>query len=942
MVKKLFMSNRAAEMVQHGKRIPAASMAAAEQICKLLRWIRKEDYLDSYLCLPGWGDIDHLSPGSSFFRRLETLSRLQRHRHFRSETLEVVTAGGGNPYERAESLFGDMEQNSGEKELFETLTSWSTAIISDTEIYLKEITPAREDDLAHYCIVRVSQCREVSRLFSITVDFHGELDTEQRLAILFTLEESLRSCAELLLLDRGVSNYIALRPLLSSSVWKPSWSEYFLHHKSWELLKDPEVLPLLFKRRHIIGSFFILHADENRAVFCKFVKDNAAQTNDMVMYQVLQRQDGIYVDIHMEACRAVFHPFRSKSFPLYALYERVRRRDEDCARNLRSRTNLLAELDSSNGMQNACGSQQQEEDVTRIMKVSTPTITQMRFFSEGSGSANDILSNLIARHVTSDSFQTQTARLLVEKADGHEGIFFIMRLDWYVLSVACLEFRDRTESEDEVRESYRDLTFYTAGIIDLYQSDDETKLVDDGNASGEQFSEALPIDEIMAVHPKLYAIALYEALRNDDIPVTSIRSDEVSYAMSVFSFREVLHASIILDDLTEQLPVDVETSTGQRLADLIVTILTPVPGSDDTVFYYHGKAGSDVDCSGKAEVHTAITESNDLEQFFEDTYPLCEDFSHADNQSIVTEGEKADAQSDSDCSPLYFQFTIASMGDVEEDDTPVSLKDIRALKRSAILTAQVSVFEHLEEKTLPLMHAHVIRKLQHALNEFASEQTLDKYRYLGSECLTTEDFKIVMRNLSQSKHRVLKIPITFYVSRSSSMIKASDPTGVNESDLDHGYHTLLSEFDISKFTIKSSVDSFLVVDDASSKILPYWCFVQVKKSSGSVIVRVHHPLGNEAAQERAETTVTLQSFLQTEKLTSQELRRLHTKNHLHLFPTEGCMHVQSNISMNFLCTDVFLHLKLCERCIQASFKTSCYQIETVSLFTEMNPTIYIT
>jgi hypothetical protein len=857
MVKKLFMSNRAAEMVQHGKRIPAASMAAAEQICKLLRWIRKEDYLDSYLCLPGWGDIDHLSPGSSFFRRLETLSRLQRHRHFRSETLEVVTAGGGNPYERAESLFGDMEQNSGEKELFETLTSWSTAIISDTEIYLKEITPAREDDLAHYCIVRVSQCREVSRLFSITVDFHGELDTEQRLAILFTLEESLRSCAELLLLDRGVSNYIALRPLLSSSVWKPSWSEYFLHHKSWELLKDPEVLPLLFKRRHIIGSFFILHADENRAVFCKFVKDNAAQTNDMVMYQVLQRQDGIYVDIHMEACRAVFHLFRSKSFPLYALYERVRRRDEDCARNLRSRTNLLAELDSSNGMQNACGSQQQEEDVTRIMKVSTPTITQMRFFSEGSGSANDILSNLIARHVTSDSFQTQTARLLVEKADGHEGIFFIMRLDWYVLSVACLEFRDRTESEDEVRESYRDLTFYTAGIIDLYQSDDETKLVDDGNASGEQFSEALPIDEIMAVHPKLYAIALYEALRNDDIPVTSIRSDEVSYAMSVFSFREVLHASIILDDLTEQLPVDVETSTGQRLADLIVTILTPVPGSDDTVFYYHGKAGSDVDCSGKAEVHTAITESNDLEQFFEDTYPLCEDFSHADNQSIVTEGEKADAQSDSDCSPLYFQFTIASMGDVEEDDTPVSLKDIRALKRSAILTAQVSVFEHLEEKTLPLMHAHVIRKLQHALNEFASEQTLDKYRYLGSECLTTEDFKIVMRNLSQSKHRVLKIPITFYVSRSSSMIKASDPTGVNESDLDHGYHTLLSEFDISKFTIKSSVDSFLVVDDASSKILPYWCFVQVKKSSGSVIVRVHHPLGNEAAQERAETTVTL-------------------------------------------------------------------------------------
>jgi hypothetical protein len=343
---------------------------------------------------------------------------------------------------------------------------------------------------------------------------------------------------------------------------------------------------------------------------------------------------------------------------------------------------------------------------------------------------------------------------------------------------------------------------------------------------------------------------LYEALRNDDFPVTSIRSDEVSYAMSVFCFREVLHASITLNDLTEQVHLDSETSTGQRLADLIDTILTPVPGSDDTVFYYHGKAGSDLDCSGKAEAHIPITESNDLERFVED-------YSHADNQSIGSEGERADVQSDSDCSPLYFRFTITSMGDVGGDENPVSLKDIRMLKRSAILTAQVSVFEHLDEKTLPLTHAHVTRKLQHALNEFAAEQTLDEYRYLGSESLATEDFKIVMRNLSQSKHHVLKIPITFYVSRSNSMIKASDPTGVNESDLDHGYSTLLSEFDASKFTLKSSSDSFLVVDEASSEILRYWCFIQVKKSSGSVIVRVHHPLGREAAQERAETTVSL-------------------------------------------------------------------------------------
>ena len=857
------MSNRSVEMVQHGKRLPAATMAAAERICKLLRWLRKEDCLDSYLCLPGWGDHDHLSPGSPFLRRIETLSGLQRHRHFRSETLEVVTTGGGNPYERAESIFGDMEQNSGEKELFDTLMSWSTEMVSDGEIYFKEITPAKEDDLAYYCIVRISQSTKVTRLFSVTVDFHGELDTEQRLAILMTLKESLRSCFELLLLDRGVSNYITLRPLLPSSVWKPSREEYFLHRKSWDLLKDPEVLPLLFKRRHVIGGFFILQADENRAVFCKFVKDESTQKSDMVLYQVLQRQDGIHVDIHMEACSAVFHPYRSKSSSLYALYERVRRRDKDCARNLRSRTNLLAALDTVNGTQNSRSSQQQEDDVLRILKVSTPTIVKMRFFGDGSGSANDILSNLIAHHLISISFHTQTARLQPDKVGQHEGIFFIMKLDWYVLSVVCLESRDRSEGEgeDEARMTHRDLTFFTAGIIDLYQSDDETKVMNEEISPSEQFSETLPIDEIMAVHPKLYAVAMFEALRNGDCPVTSIRCDEVSYAMSMIHFKEVLNASIEIDDLTDQLPVVSETSTGQRLAELISTILTPIPGSGDTIFFYSSALGDDFDNADRAGDHIALRGRDDEDESYDElSYAFCEDIAQEDNQSICTEEERMDSKAILDRSPIYFQFTTTDiMGEVCEEETPVSLTNIRSLKKSVILTAQVSVFEHVEKRApLPFKHTQVIRKLQHALDEFASEQTLDRYRYIGSEALTNEDFKIVMRNLLRSKHHVLKVSITFYGSRASSMINAFNPTGVNESDLEHGYDTLLSELESSELTTKASAVSFLVVDEgASSAILLYWCFVQIKKSSGSIIVRVHHPHGQNAAQKHAEVAVSL-------------------------------------------------------------------------------------
>ena len=54
-VKKLFNSHGLENIILQGKRrvISASSKAAAEKICKLLRWTRKEDYLDSYLCSPG-------------------------------------------------------------------------------------------------------------------------------------------------------------------------------------------------------------------------------------------------------------------------------------------------------------------------------------------------------------------------------------------------------------------------------------------------------------------------------------------------------------------------------------------------------------------------------------------------------------------------------------------------------------------------------------------------------------------------------------------------------------------------------------------------------------------------------------------------------------------------------------------------------------------------
>lgn len=163
-VKKTFV-NHGADM-HSGRRISPTLKAAADKVCNLLRWTRSEDHLESYLCLPGWGTIDHFAAGSSFLGRLQSLTILQRYRHFRSEVFDVVTLGA-NFHEKSESIFSHLEQNAAEDEMYLTMARWSTGVIRDREMYFKVIVAAQDDDLAYYCIVRVSQSHAVSRLWSM-------------------------------------------------------------------------------------------------------------------------------------------------------------------------------------------------------------------------------------------------------------------------------------------------------------------------------------------------------------------------------------------------------------------------------------------------------------------------------------------------------------------------------------------------------------------------------------------------------------------------------------------------------------------------------------------------------------------------------------------------------------------------------------------------------
>ena len=172
-----------------------------------------------------------------------------------------------------------------------------------------------------------------------TIDFHGEIKAELRLSILSKLKNDLAVHSKILVLEQCISRLVRIPQMA-----KDGWSSYFIHNKKWELLQDDEVLPLITKRRNEIGNFFILHSDEQTGVFAKFVRnqegglDGNKKEQDVVIYQIVSKANGIYVDICMEPSHSTFHPFsprRSPNTTFAKLSERVQRRDQDCARNVK-------------------------------------------------------------------------------------------------------------------------------------------------------------------------------------------------------------------------------------------------------------------------------------------------------------------------------------------------------------------------------------------------------------------------------------------------------------------------------------------------------------------------------------------------------------------------------------------------------------------------------
>ena len=863
------------------------AMKASARLCKVFRGLRKEDCLQAYLCPLSW--TDRLSTSDTpFARRLGTLSRVQRRKHFRLDEFDVVCVGL-MPYDFEDNLLLSefIDFDSGEQELFDALSEWSTQTIKEKERYVKKASCSR-DDLDAYCVIEVTRSGSTSRIFTLTIETFGGSNAADRLVLLSSLKRSISENKDVLVLQKPMDEFLVglrdpLRPELQL-LRKQRFLESHFHHETWNGGNNPELLALLTKRRNEVGMFWFLHSSDTYSLFAKLVtddngklvtadytksSDSASSELYQVQYQIAVISGSVVIDMHVEREQGVFFTQSMQTTRFSELFERVRVRDQECGRALGSRTSLLSLLNSDASVL-ARTADDQRVNVERLLRYASRVSRKMRFFHSGAGSANQILEELTIELMISDSFGPRVKRLTLDAdfvSDVGNGIWFLIQFDANTMSMAHLASSERQEiaTTDEPSFVYRELTFFTIGISDLYCKRD---LIADDDSIDDHISEYMCVsefaDEIEALHGMNYARAAYFALRMD-ARTQKLSFDRVDFAfgLSFCSFFEVKSITISQEIRHAQI-----SGGDSNLSRAISSLLSPVPG-DSFCFVYHGDEGRAV-----ADV---ITEESDVEGFDNDEERSTsnEDAQAGHSDDDVGETSSAFNESDDESShgfslssdasevpegslyispPIFVRFSL--------DGELVALDEIAKVNRTSTLTASISIFdpkgtltnkhfEALSPSHFPGPQYAVALRIRSLLDSYVAEQLLERFRAYGPS-VSRSDLKVVRQCLQKARHVLSRdIEIQFFDSKKDSMIRAAAPSG-GDAEIENAFPLLYAQLeeDDSILLKPTSSTGFFVNDTVDeSNILRFWCFVTLKMQRGVVSIRLYHPDGEDRARE---------------------------------------------------------------------------------------------
>lgn len=884
-VKNDFISNLAPA---HQGRHSTIAMRASAKLCKVLRGMRREDCLQAYLCPLSWAEKLSTSD-SPFARRLGTLSRLQRHQHFRVDQFDVLCA---MPYEQGEEyliLSEFIDFDSGEQELFDSLDKWSTQTIKEKKRYVKR-TPSARDDLVAYCVIEVTRSGTTSRIFTITVETFGGSSAVDRLALLSSLKETLSTCKDVLVLPKPMNNYlVGLRDPLSPELklmQKHKFLESHFHHESWSGGPNQELLALLTKRRNEVGKFWNLASSAVYSLFAKLVimddsgrlvtadfndkvSDSSSSELYQVQYQIAIVSGSIVIDMHVEREQGVFFTRARQTTRVHDLFDRVRVHDQECGRALSSRTSLLSLLDS----ENLAGDQL--FNVQRMLKYASRLSRKLRFFHSGASVANKILEDLTAQAILSNSANIQVRRLPLDDEvvldDIDRGSWFLIQFDGHTMGFAHLASSERQEGATETTPSFmfRELTFFSIGVNDLYCKRD---LIADDESEDDHVSEYMCVSEfadaIEESHGQNYSRAAYLALRsNGKGEMVYFDASDFQYAVKHCIFTEFKSIGLVQQHTDG--PV-ARVRESNLLSRTINDALAPVPGNKYCLFYCGDERQApleffdgDSDIDGDEDDSTAATGDRIELEFSDDGMDSTDQYLVESQTDFVSSSHGFSLSSDesetpfrkvASVPPIFVRFLL--------DDEVVDLSEIVHVGRTGTLKAQVSLFDsagaHMSNRSLddfdavevPEAHRVVVQRLRSLLDAYVAEELLERFRYYGKS-VSRSELKTVKQCMRKAR-RVLNrdVAVKFYDARSDSMVNPESPSGAET--VVEAFPLLCAELQKNESIQLSptSTTGFFVVDTGEpASALGYWCFVTLKMHSGVVNVKLYHPEGEWRAAE---------------------------------------------------------------------------------------------
>lgn len=378
----------------------------------------------------------------------------------------------------------------------------------------------------------------------------------------------------------------------------------------------------------------------------------------------------------------------------------------------------------------------------------------------------------------------------------------------------------------------------------------------DDDSLNDHISEYLCVSELSDLveeaHKRNYSSAAYAALISGSLPAFDyVHLDDFAEVMRPLGWVEV--AKVLVAGASDA--GEGETS---KIMQLIQMVLLPVR-DEKYCFLYKGTSGSsefvpfdDYSTSdGSVESGELSIEEIDEEGTLKSLEPEETELVINDGDSIQSSLGAALKSDGIASAPIFVRFMLNGI--------PASIDDLMNIKESSSLSTHVSVFteqggtQHemvaVDPSQLPLSHLNASIELSMLLNAYVAEQTLERLRHHGG-AIAAADLRLARACIRKARGVVTStIDVFFYVGPKDAMVPASAPAGA-ETEVDEGFKLVLDELQKQKTErlIPFGDNGFLFADtEPGCDALEYWCFVNVRKMRGDIVVEVHHRDGTEMA-----------------------------------------------------------------------------------------------